>query len=123
MNKKGYTLVELLATITIILLLALIAVPIVMDLVNDNRIRGYKEIERRLEEAAGKYIVEKYVSSESETIQITKDELIDAKYIDEVYDLKDNSECEAYVNVSNLSGIAEFQVVLTCSNYVTDTES
>ena len=75
-------------------------------------------IERRLEEATAKYVVEEYISSDVDTIRITKDELIDNKYIDEIYDLKDNTECDAYVIVSSLSTLAKFDAVLTCSNYV-----
>lgn len=116
-NKRGFTLVELLAAIVVILILSLLATPKVQDIINGNRNKSYKEIERRLEEAASKYIVEEYISYNSNTVTITKDELIAKKYIDDVYDLKDKTECDAYVVVSNLSGMADFDAVLDCSNY------
>lgn len=117
MNKKGFTLVELIATIAIILLLGLIATPKVMDIINENRVKGYKEIERRLEEAAGKYIIENYVDSSLPFIKIEKNQLIEGKYIDEIYDLKDKSVCDAYVMVSDLNKTADFNVMLQCANY------
>lgn len=117
MNKKGFTLVELIATIAIILLLGLIVTPKIMNVINENRIKGYKEIERRLEEAAGKYIIENYTDSSLPFIKIEKNQLIEGKYIDEIYDLKDKSVCDAYVMVSNLNKTADFNVNLRCSSY------
>ena len=118
MNKKGFTLVELIATIAIILLLGLIVTPKVMNVINENRIKGYEEIERRLEEAAGKYIIENYTDSSLPFIKIEKNQLIEGKYIDEIYDLKDKSVCDAYVIVSDLNNVASFKPILNCSNYI-----
>ena len=119
MNKRGFTLVELVTVIAIILALGLIVTPKVMSIINNNRNKSYKEIEKRLEEAAGKYVIENYVDSSLPFVRIDKEELINGKYIDEVYDLKDKSVCDAYVNVSNLSYVASFKAVLDCSNYDT----
>lgn len=118
MNKKGFTLVELIATIAIILLLGLIVTPKVMNIINENRIKGYKEIERRLEEAAAKYLAENYADSSLSSVRIEKNQLIEGKYIDEIYDLKDKSVCDAYVMVSNLNNVASFKPILNCSNYI-----
>lgn len=117
MNKKGFTLIELIATIVIIILMGLIITPKVMNIIKDNRIKGYKEIERRLEEAAGKYIIENYTDSSLPFIKIEKNQLIEGKYIDEIYDLKDKSVCDAYVMVSNLNKTADFNAHLQCSSY------
>ena len=43
-----------------------------------------KQEERRLEEAAGKYIAENYVDSSLSSVRIEKKQLIDGKYIDEL---------------------------------------
>ena len=113
-------IIILLLTLAIILLLGLIVTPKVMNIINENRMKGYKEIERRLEEAAAKYLTENYVDSSLSSVRIEKNQLIDGKYIDEIYDLKDNSVCDAYVMVSNLNKVATFNPVLTCSNYHTN---
>ena len=120
MNKKGFTLVELMAVIAIIIFIGIIVVPGVLDIIKENREKGYSEIERRLEEAAAKYMANEYVDSNVDSIIVTKEQLIETGYIKEVYDLKNNSICDAYVVVKNLSGIAKFNVVLNCDSYVTD---
>ena len=115
MKKNAFTLIELIVVIAILLMLTLLVTPKINKIIEENRTKSYKEIEQRLEEAAGKYIIENYVGSNNVTI--TKQQLIDGKYIGEIYDLKDNTVCDASVAVSNLQGIANFSVSLTCSNY------
>lgn len=115
--KKGFTLVEILAVIVIIGLLGLLITPKIKSIISSNREKSYKEIERRLEEAAGKYITENYIDSSVNEITITKDDLINNNYIDEIYDLKDGSVCSASVFVTNLDKIASFKANLDCSNY------
>jgi len=119
MNNKAFTLVELLAIIVILSLLITIVTPKVLDTINRNRNNSYHEIERRLEEAAAKYIVNEYIDSTVNTISITKEDLINAKYIGEIYDLKDNSICDAYVEVTSLQNVPEFNAILDCSTYKT----
>ncbi len=115
--KKGFTIVELLATIVIVIALALLITPRFTRLVNDNRTKGYKEIENRLKQAAQKYLVEEYVSSEGNSVTITKNDLVGKQYIGEIYDLKDKSVCNATINVTNLNTNPTYTVHLTCSNY------
>lgn len=117
MKKNGFTLIELLVTTTLIVLLAVLVTPKVNSIIKENRIKGYKEIENRLKEAANKYLLNHYVSEDS--ITITKEQLIEEKLIGEVYDLKDNSVCSANVVVTNITANPNFEVSLTCSNYVT----
>ena len=75
-NNRGFTLVELIAVVAILLVLGFMVTPKVLDIIDENRIKAYKEIEKRLEEAAAKYLVENYVSSSIENITITKEQLI-----------------------------------------------
>ena len=116
-NNRGFTLVELIAVVAILLVLGFMVTPKVLDIIDENRIKAYQEIEKRLEEAAAKYLVENYVSSNTEIVTITKEQLIEGKYIEEIYDLKDNSICDGYVYAYNLNSIAEFDIILTCSSY------
>lgn len=118
--KRGFTLIELLATIVIIIALALLIIPRYTKLSNDSTTKAYKEMERRLEEAAAKYVTENYVDSSVTELVITKEQLIASKYIDEIYDLKDKSICGANVIVSNLDTNPTFTANLECSNYTID---
>lgn len=120
MKKNAFTLVELLAVIVILAVVGIITIPKVVNTINNNRNKSYKEIENRLIEASGKYIIDKYIDSSLDTITITKQELIDASLIDEIYDLKDKTICDATVVVSNLNSNIEYKVLLNCSNYTTE---
>ena len=51
-NKKGFTLIELMAIIAILSLLAMVATPKVIDVINNNRNKAFSEIEQRLEDAS-----------------------------------------------------------------------
>lgn len=120
MNKKGFTLVELIASIGIMIVLALIVVPNVMKTIEKNRTKLYKNQETRLEEAAAKYLSEIYISNDQTSITINKSDLIEAGYIGEIYDIKNkNSICEAYVNVTNLDTTPVLESYLNCPNYET----
>lgn len=119
-KRNGYTLVELLGAIAVIMLLAGLVTPKVKEIVNENRNKSYHEIERRLEEAAAKYVVNEYIATSTDNIRIELEELIELGYVEKVYDLNDNSECDAYVEVSNLMGVAEFKAYLDCSSYKTE---
>lgn len=117
MDNKGFTLVELIVTIGIIIILGLLIVPKTLSIINESREKGYKEIENRLIDAAGKYIVEEYIDNDTTSIIITKDQLIEKNYIGEIYDLNDNSICDASVEVRNLDKTATFTAHLSCANY------
>lgn len=119
-RKNAFTLVELLAVIAILALIGLIAIPKVLDTINNSRNKGYLEIEKRLEEAASKYILNEYIDSDTSSITITKEQLISEGYIEEIYDLKDNTICDAYVYVSKLDVSADFYVNVNCDSYVSE---
>lgn len=115
--KKGFTLVELLAAIVIVMILGLIIVPKTLQIINDSKNKGYKEIETRLKEAAGKYVIEQTPVVENDTITITKEELISNHYISEIYDLTDGTVCSAYVEVTDVNTNGVYTAHLTCNNY------
>lgn len=52
MNKKGFTLVELLAVIAILAVIALITVPIVINVINDSRMSTFTRSVEEMENVA-----------------------------------------------------------------------
>ncbi len=115
--KKGFTLVELLASIVIVMILGVLIVPKTLQIINDSKNKGYKETEARLKEAAGKYVIEQSPVIENDTITITKEELMDKHYISEIYDLTDGTPCSAYVVVTNLNTTGVYTPHINCNNY------
>ena len=64
MRKKGFTLVELLAVIAIIGLVATIAVPIILDSVNTTKEKAFLDNAKSLNEAANTYYQEQHLTDE-----------------------------------------------------------
>jgi len=64
MNKKGFTLTELLTVIVILAIIALIAVPIVMGIIESSRGRLEAEQKGRIEDAARRWAVTLTVDSD-----------------------------------------------------------
>ena len=113
-NKNGFTLVELLVVISIILILGLIVT-------ENNKLKIYKEQEKRLEEAGLKYIQNKYISENESEIKITKQELINSNYIEEIYDINDKTKiCNAYVIINNINTIPVAKGYISCDKYETE---
>lgn len=50
-NKKGFTLIELLAVIVILAIIALIATPLIMDVINDAKEGAMEQNKRTMERA------------------------------------------------------------------------
>lgn len=84
MNKKAFTLIELLAVIVILALLAIIVIPNIMDTVDESKQQNYdfliQELENYSEEYATANNLLKDVTS-SNDVTITLDDLINASYM------------------------------------------
>lgn len=120
-NKNGFTLVELLVVISIILILGLIVTPKIIKTIENNKLKIYKEQEKRLEEAGLKYIHNKYITENESEIKITKQELINSNYIEEIYDINDKTKiCNAYVIINNINTIPVAKGYISCDKYETE---
>ena len=120
-NKNGFTLVELLVVISIILILGLIVTTKIIKTIENNKLKIYKEQEKRLEEAGLKYIQNKYISENESEIKITKQELINSNYIEEIYDINDKTKiCNAYVIINNINTIPVAKGYISCDKYETE---
>lgn len=124
MNRKGFTLVEILAVVGILAILGIIVIPKITKLKNENIIKLYKEQEDRLKEKAGEYLNDNYTSENIDSFVITKDQLIEGGYISELYDLKEKAnECEAFVYISSNTTTPKVTPYLSCSGYTTENYS
>lgn len=84
MNKKGFTLVELMAVLAVIALLAVIIFPVVTGTIKDTKKDTKKMQEASVKEAATKYVADNvgtnlFFSSTEETV--TLQSLIDNGYL------------------------------------------
>lgn len=120
MNKKGFTLIEVLSVIIILGIIITFAYPIVTNTLDRNKNSIYKEQEKRLEEAANKYLNEQYIPSTQTSYVIEKSNLISSGYIEEIYDIENaDNTCEAYVDITNLNTIPNIKAYISCENYET----
>ena len=120
MNKKGFTLIELMAVVAILAIIGVIVIPKILKVKEDSINRLYKEQEDRLVEKAKEYMDDNYISSSLNEFVITKTQLISGGYISEIYDLeKKETTCNAYVEVTSYSTTPVIKAYISCNGYVT----
>ena len=96
--KKGFTLIELLAVIVILAIIALIATPIVLDIITDSKVAAKERSIENIERAAKLYIVSEYeTKNESAPSEITIGELKSKGYIQNT-DEDENKKVFVYMN-------------------------
>ena len=108
-KKNGFTLVELLATIVIIGMITMMAVPNVMKVISEKREKLYITTVSEIERIAGIYLTENpalYTTiNNNGYVDITIDNLCNGKYTTcPINDPRDNSEITGYVRVTNEDG-------------------
>ena len=117
-KKNGFTLIELLAVIVILAIILVIVLPKIFNNISNSTEQFYKEQESILKEATLKYLNNEYIDSNTSVITITKEDLINAGYISEIYDVNNgNSVCDATIIVYSLSSNPKIKVLLSCENY------
>ena len=96
--KKGFTLIELLAVIVILAIIALIATPIVLDIITDSKTSAKERSIENIEHAAELYITSEYqMNNELAPSEITIGELKSKGYIQNT-DEDDNKKVFVYTN-------------------------
>ncbi|WP_188207301.1 type IV pilin protein [Alkalibacillus aidingensis] len=88
-NEKGITLVELLAVVVILGIIALIAVPAIANVIEDSRYDSVKATGINIIEAADLYAITNNISDDD----VDLEDLVDGNYLDG--DLSDWEELEA----------------------------
>ncbi len=129
MNKKGFTMIELLAVIVILGLLLGVGIPAVNKVLANFRLDYYKKLEGTLATAGQEFVSDKRYQKPTELMYsrvITKEELVGGKYIDEILDYKENECAGSYVVVAKIGDKHyEYQACLKCETdeYETDTSN
>lgn len=132
MNKKGFTLVELLAVIIILGVISTVAVFSYNGIIQKSRNDAYKDDEKSLKTAAESLIAhcEATFSNKdycvdiplyNEEVTITLDNLVESKFINKIVDpANSGSYCTGYVKVKNVSSDPlklEYKTCLQCKDY------
>ena len=125
MNKKGFTMVELLATIVILAILAVLAVVGVSTYLNHTYQVAYQDYEKTLSSASSNFLIENsiYTPEVQSSLVLEGDMLVCRDYMKTFQNPrnKENS-CSAYVIVTRNEDVQfnqdiDFQVCLRCGQY------
>lgn len=123
--KKGFTLVELLAVIIILGVMAAIFIPNTIKLLKENNLKIYKVKESELIKAAKDYAnYDKNFSAPTESSPvkyITMPQLVEGSYMNKILDTSSGKECSAFVKVTlnSINGY-NYEACLMCEEYSTN---
>lgn len=127
-NQKGFTMVELLAVILILGILALIAVGSVSQFLSHGEKKTYQTYEADLKIATENYLLEhpSLIPEKGAATQVRLNTLIDERYSEKLVDPKNKEKlCDGFVTVTNQSQSGslnmdlEYEVCLICGKYQT----
>ncbi|MBQ9019186.1 MAG: prepilin-type N-terminal cleavage/methylation domain-containing protein [Bacilli bacterium] len=117
-NNKGYTLIEILGTITIISILSIVAVGAYTKYLESARQKAYDTLAKSASHAASEYVMD-HVGIDS----VTLEELTEGDYLETPTDPgSKGSICDGKVDIiyqtnSNALDTEEYDVTICCTNY------
>lgn len=119
MNKKGFTLTELLSVIVILGIISGIAITGYNAIVERTRVKSYKNYETSMKSAATMYIIDNGYKN-----TITLNDLLNGNKIENFNNPKSNDEClNSYVLVTKSNGDSSdlsYKACLICPEYKSD---
>lgn len=125
-NKKGFTLVELLATVTILGILSTIAIVSVSGLLQKGRNKHYKTAEKQMIQAAQSYAQQNrgaLPKTINGTSEIQLNTLIANKYINELKDHTNKVNCDPTNSKVTITKTSQtnysYKAHLECGKYKT----
>lgn len=122
MNKKGFTLVELLTVIVLIALVSGIGVVSYEHFIAGGNNKYYEILEDTIELAGSDYFTDHRdkIPYNDETSEVSLGDLVDSKYIEPVKDSKGNTCEEGHLYARRVNGHLIYEVCLECDNYQSD---
>ena len=133
-KNKGFTLIEILAVIIILGIIAIIVVPISANYIFKARESIYEEHENSMKVAAQNMTTECLLDNKKGckvpvsmgSRRVYLDELIENGYLDELKDPRSDNYCDetlSYVTINNTGDANyDYKVCLVCSEYTTENE-
>ena len=115
--KKGFTLIELLAVIVILAVISLIAVPRIMDAIDESRAGALRQNNEAVIKAVQNYFVDNAVDlpqTIGETTEVSLDDLIGNDLINEISSPYSSNNCSGYILVTKVEGGHEFVPHINC---------
>ncbi len=125
-NNKGFTLIEILAAVTIMGILAGVAVPAVMRYVDKSRKQSYEAMEKSLYDAAKNYVMNEEIDIPSTGYVLSASDLMNEKYLESLEDPVDKgNSCTGSVEIepdtattdANSLNSYTYKVSLKCAKY------
>lgn len=127
LNKKGFTLIEILAVVVLLGLLTSVAISGTMRYLEKTREKAYEALEQTLHSAAENYIIDRGVLVPTTGgLTLTSAQLIETGFIKELDDpagADDNKQCTGTVKVTRSNNTGSkldeytYEVHLQCSAY------
>lgn len=117
-SKKGFTLIELLAVIVILAVIALIATPIIMNIIEDAKIGAMEENKRVMEHAAELFSMNskneaRLPQNNGDRVYVDLEEL-ENNYMKPIAGFGD--KCEGYVTIDNIKNNLDYTAYLDCGD-------
>ncbi len=121
--KKGFTLIELLTVIVILAIILAIAVPRIMNIINDVTLNAYRSSEKNLERITATYMTLNTTPYplKGNSVIVTLDDLKESHLIASLNDVKNpGQECDAYIEVTKRPVSYKYKAYINCGeNYIT----